>query len=88
MAPSGSSGAPLGKRLVWAAVRASFDEGFHGRVGLHSLPQSEAFYEEKCGMVRVGEDPDYNSLVYFELTRELAAAILAGGQGICPRRTK
>jgi hypothetical protein len=29
-----------------------------------------------------GVDPDYESLTYFELTREQAAAILAGGQGI------
>jgi hypothetical protein len=72
----------VGQRLVWAAVRVSFEEGFHGRVGLHSLPQAEVFYEQRCGMVRVGVDPDYESLTYFELTRERAAEILAGGQGV------
>lgn len=72
----------VGQRLVWAAVRVSFDEGFQGRVGLHSLPQAEEFYEQKCGMVRVGADADYESLTYFELTREQAAEILAGGQGV------
>lgn len=69
----------VGKRLVWAAVRVSRDEGFHGRVGLHSLPQAEGFYEHKCGMVRMGPDPDYHGLEYFEMTRERAQAILAGG---------
>ena len=62
-------------------MRASVDEGFHGRVGLHSLPQAEEFYEQKCGMTRIGVDPDYESLSYFELTQERAAEILAGGQG-------
>jgi len=71
----------VGKRLIGVAVRASSDEGFHGRLGPHSLPQAEAFYEQKCGMVRVGVDPDYESLTYFELTRERAAEILAGGPG-------
>jgi hypothetical protein len=71
----------VGKRLIWAAVRASVDEGFHGRVGLHSLPQAEAFYAQGCGMELVGIDPDYESLAYFELTREAAATILAEGQG-------
>jgi hypothetical protein len=72
----------VGQRLIWAAVRASVEEGFHGRLGLHSLPQAEDFYEQKCGMVRVGADPDYESLTYFELTRERAAVILAGGPGV------
>jgi hypothetical protein len=69
----------VGKRLIWAAVRVSQDEGFHGRLGLHSLPQSVEFYERTCGMVRLGPDPDYQGLDYFEMTGERALMILAGG---------
>lgn len=29
--------------LMRAAVQLSYDEGFHGRVGLHALPQAEEF---------------------------------------------
>ena len=61
-------------------MRASVD-GLSRAGGLHSLPQAEDFYEQKCGMTRVGVDPDYESLSYFELTHERAAEILAEGQG-------
>lgn len=66
----------VGARLLAAAVRVSVAEGFDGRVGLHSLAQAEAFYEAACGMTRVGVDPDYESLIYFEFTRAQAAAFV------------
>ncbi len=69
----------VGARLVWAAVELSLAEGFEGRVGLHSLPQAESFYEGFCGMTKLGEDPDYESLNYFEFSREGALAFLARG---------
>jgi hypothetical protein len=57
----------VGTVLVAEAVRISVEAGFEGRVGLHSLPQAEAFYD-KCGMTRLGEDPTYYDLVYYEYT--------------------
>jgi hypothetical protein len=69
----------IGVRLIEAAVRLSRDEGFHGRVGLHSLPQAEAFYRDTCRMVCLGADASYEDLPYYELTREKAAAFLSGG---------
>jgi hypothetical protein len=69
----------IGVRLIEAAVRLSLDEGFHGRVGLHSLPQSEAFYRDTCWMVGLGADASYQDLPYYELTREQADEFLSGG---------
>jgi hypothetical protein len=67
-----------GIRLIEAAIRLSRDEGFHGRGGLHSLPQSEAFYRDACRMVGLGADASYQNLPYYEFTREKAAEFLAG----------
>lgn len=39
----------VGSTLLTAAVALSEDEGFKGRIGLHSLPQADDFYR-KCGM--------------------------------------
>ena len=44
------------------------DEGFAGRVGLHSLPQSEGFYEGTCRMTRGEIDMKYEGLRWFEFT--------------------
>ena len=66
----------LGSLFVRDAVRLSIEEGFHGRVGLHSLPQSESFYEKHCGMTSFGPDAKKDSLVYFEFTRDQAAAFV------------
>ena len=30
---------------------------FHGRIGLHSLPQADGFYANTCGMTDLGADP-------------------------------
>jgi hypothetical protein len=57
----------VGTVLMVEAVRISVEEGFDGRVGLHSLPQAEAFCD-KCGLTRFGEDPIYFDLVYYEFT--------------------
>ena len=59
--------------LMRAAIQFSIDEGFHGRVSLHALPQSEAFYRDKCMMQFCGNDPNYQNLPYYELTRDLSA---------------
>jgi hypothetical protein len=55
----------IGTVLIAEAVRIGSEAGFEGRVGLHSLPQSETFYS-KCGMTRLGPDPDYYDLTYYE----------------------
>ena len=70
----------VGKVLVAAAVQLSLDNGFHGRVGLHSLPQAESFYRDDCGMTDLGIDfgPGGQNLRYFEATTDQAKIILSG----------
>jgi hypothetical protein len=55
----------VGTVLIAEAVRLSLEMGLGGRVGLHSLPQAEPFYA-RCRMTRVGPDPSYYDLTYFE----------------------
>jgi hypothetical protein len=62
----------VGTMLLVEAVRLSYDSGLGGRVGLHSLPQAEPFYV-RSGMSRVGTDPGYYDLTYFEYTEQQAA---------------
>jgi hypothetical protein len=69
----------VGSTLFWRAVKQSDEEGFHGRVGLHALPQSESFYERGCGMTPVGRDASKQNLLYFELSREDAQRHLQKG---------
>ena len=66
----------VGIALLADAVRLSIETGLDGRMGLHSLPQAEPFYT-RCGMIRVGEDPDYYGLPYYEYTGPQAAEWLA-----------
>lgn len=68
----------IGSTLFWRAVKQSEEEGFHGRVGLHALPQAEAFYEKGYGMTPLGRDASKQNLVYFELSRENAKRLLHG----------
>jgi hypothetical protein len=67
----------VGTRLIEAAVRKSFDEGFKGRVALHSLSTSEGFYINVCGMTAVSRDPDKQNLLWCEFTPEQANNFLA-----------
>ena len=68
----------IGSQLSWRAILQSRDEGFKGRVGLHSLSSAEDFYR-KCGMVEVGYDAAKQNLMYFELTQEGAEKFLIDG---------
>ncbi len=68
----------LGIILMTYAVVWSDQQGFKGRVGLHSLPQSERFYRVNCGMADLGPDPKYQRLRYFELEDEQAKTFLEG----------
>lgn len=66
----------VGTVLVAAAVELSRQEGFKGRVGLHSLPQADDFYRKACRMTDLGADPGKQNLRYFEMTPEQARAYL------------
>jgi hypothetical protein len=66
----------VGMVLVTEAILRSEDEGFDGRVGLHSLPGAETLYRDKLGMDCLGPDPAYNGLLYFEMTPQRAAQLL------------
>lgn len=69
----------VGSLLFLAALRQSVAEGFHGRIGLHALPQAESFYEGPCRMTALGRDPNKQNLRYFELTRSEAEKHLGDG---------
>lgn len=66
----------VGLRLTQVAARTSVQEGFSGRMGLHSLSQSTPFYTGACEMQALGPDPNYGKLEYFELTAAKAADLL------------
>lgn len=55
----------LGTVMIGAALELSRALGLDGRCGLHSLPQSEGFYQ-RIGMRDFGPDAAYSSLRYFE----------------------
>lgn len=66
----------VGTALITAAVLLSLEEDFKGRIGLHSLPQADGYYQNRCGMSNLGPDPSCQSLTYFEMTPEQAEAFL------------
>ncbi len=66
----------VGTLLLQGAVLRSRAEAFDGRVGLHALPQSEAFYSGACGMYNVETDAAYHGLTYFEFTAAAATAFV------------
>jgi len=72
----------VGSILIRAAVALSHEEGFKGRIGLHSLPQANSFYANTCGMTDLGGDPGYQKLRYFEMTPEQAVTFLEKGDQI------
>jgi len=56
----------VGSELYTAAVKFSRFLGLEERIGLHSLPGAEGFYEKKCHMISLGHDPECENLTYFE----------------------
>ena len=70
----------VGSILIRAAVALSEELEFHGRIGLHSLPQANGFYANTCGMTDLGFDPDHEGLRYFEMTPDQARAFIAKGR--------
>lgn len=66
----------VGPVLFAAAIQQSIDEGFAGRVGLHSLPQSDGFYRNVVKMTAIERDANKQNLMYFEFSRERAEKFL------------
>jgi hypothetical protein len=66
----------VGQVLMQAAISFSLDQEFKGRVGLHSLPQSEIWYRDVLGLTDLGPDPDDHNMRYFELTAEQAQTLI------------
>ena len=73
----------VGTDLIAEAVLMSVEAGWGGRIGLHSLAKAERFYQMSCQMTRLGEDPGYDNLVYFEFTEVQASAFLTK-KGLLP----
>ena len=69
----------VGTILIRVAIELSKQEEFKGRIGLHSLPQSNAFYSNTCGMTDLGPDQNNQGLRYFEMTPEQAEVFIAKG---------
>lgn len=69
----------VGPALVDAAIQVSLNEGFEGRIGLHSLPQADRWYREKCEMTDLDKDPRKQNLRYFEMTVKQADAFMGKG---------
>jgi len=68
----------VGTVLIAAAIQRSVDEGYHGRISLHSLPQADTFYRDVCGMTDLGPDSSYSNvpLRYFEMTEDQAKVFM------------
>ncbi|VAW75786.1 hypothetical protein MNBD_GAMMA12-1355 [hydrothermal vent metagenome] len=68
----------VGELLLGTAISYSINEGFNGRIGLHSLPQSEFWYSNVCGMTDLGIDLNHpQSLRLFEMTEEQAQSYIS-----------
>jgi hypothetical protein len=70
----------VGSVLIRTAVELSVQEGFKGRIGLHSLPQADGFYRIGCGMSDLGPDKAYHDLRYFEMTETQAEEAIRKGE--------
>lgn len=66
----------IGSVLLKQAVGTSYDEGFHGRVGLHSLASASGWYRDKLNMTSYGVDEHYEELEYFEFDEHQAAEFM------------
>lgn len=63
----------VGRVLLSTAISKSADLGFKGRIGLHSLKQSETWYQDIKQFTEVEFDTKKN-MRYFEMTEENAIA--------------
>src|SRR6266403_103710 len=62
----------VGTVMVAAAVELSWELGYRGRIGLHSLAAAEPFYRDRCGMTKLGKDRGHQGLPYYEMTQKQA----------------
>lgn len=65
----------VGRILIATAISLSIESGFSGRLGLHSLPQSESWYRNEAGFTDLGLDAP-KRMHYFEVTVDQAKAFL------------
>jgi hypothetical protein len=65
----------VGTVLLTAAASMSVDLGFKGRLGLHSLPKSEEWYN-RLGMTCLGSDPNKQGLKYYEMSPDQAQHLI------------
>jgi hypothetical protein len=65
----------VGTVLLAAAASISRELGFKGRLGLHSLPKSETWYN-RIGMTCLGADSTKDDLQYFEMTSGQAQTLI------------
>ena len=65
----------VGRILIATAISLSIESGFHGRLGLHSLPQSESWYRDVARFTDLGLDAP-KRMHYFEATMDQARAFL------------
>jgi len=68
----------VGTVMVTAAVELSWELGYRGRIGLHSLPAAEKFYRDTCKMSELGKDAAHQGLMYYEMTDKQAEAFRLG----------
>ena len=67
----------VGVALIQVAIQVSANEGFAGRIALHSLPQSQPFYRRF--MHDLGIDLSHTEkLCYFEMTENQAKEFFEG----------
>ena len=69
----------VGRILIATAISLSIESGFGGRLGLHSLPQSESWYRDEAGFTDLGFDAP-KRMHYFEVTPDEAKAFLEDNQ--------
>ena len=70
----------VGPVLVSVAIQVSIQEEFDGRIGLHSLPQSDGWYKNRCGMEDLGPDSHKQNLRYYEMTARQAKTFVWNGK--------
>ncbi|RDS84142.1 hypothetical protein [Dyella psychrodurans] len=68
----------VGQILLGTAISLSIESELKGRLGLHSLPQSVSWYEQKTNFTNLGMDPE-KDMIYFEATEEQAKEFLENG---------